>query len=167
MPVSRFCVLPLVLVACSSSGAGDADATGGDGADATLLERGDLSIEGDAGTLCEGPNPTNPNDSGSYCVRHAGMGCFDEIFEHLCVDGVWQCPEPDMILVRECRSFGPQDVGGPPDFGFDDAQQPDAGEADLGDQADVGADEAGADDAEQLDSGALDDAGEPDAETSD
>lgn len=130
-----------VSIACSS-GAGDADATGGDGSDATLLERGDLSIEDDAGTQGEGPNPTMFGDPGSYCVKHIGRGCFDVTYHHVCIDGMWQCPEPDMILVRDCRSFRPdQPDTGPPDFGVDDAEQPDGDQADLGDHADVGGDE--------------------------
>lgn len=131
VPVSRPCLVLLWLVACSD-GAGDTDATGGDDGDATIPEGRDASVHDDAGTPCEGPNPTTPGDPGSYCVRHLGGGCFDVVEHHVCADGVWQCPEPGMILVRECTSFGPQDVGGRPDFGFDDAESTDAEDTDGG-----------------------------------
>lgn len=82
---------------------------------------------------CSTPNPTRRGDSGTYCVRHLRRGCFDETFSHVCVEGSWQCPEPDMILVRDCESFGNSggDIGGS-DFGAEDAGGEDVPDEDGG-----------------------------------
>jgi hypothetical protein len=132
---------------------GCADGPGVDPEDAEALEVG-LKDHGpwDSGVAdaggCSGPNPTDPNDSGSFCVHHLGRICLDVTWHHVCVDGVWECPEPGMILTRDCRGFINMhtDLG---DLGFVDF---DAGE-DAGALDDATADGSSEDDLGEGDSG--------------
>lgn len=152
IPLLLGCISALNISCSRTLAGGDDDAGTTDPGDVALWGDEDLSIGGDAERSCVGPNPTNPNDSGSYCVRHLGGSCFDVVEYHVCVDAVWECPEPDMILTRECTSFRPgeHDVG-TRDVGLWDVETPDAEDRDAAGPDANEADAGGGEDADELD----------------
>lgn len=126
------------------------------GLELALIDHGPRDAESLDAPGCAGPNPTDPNNSGTFCVTHFNYVCLDITWHHVCADGEWQCPEPGMILARDCRGWTnmPRRDAGDAGYGYpdssEDAGHEDTGESDASEDAaalEVGVEDAGGEDA--------------------
>lgn len=84
--------------------------------DGAATDRGELE--------CVGPNPSVVDNPGSYCTQN----CTDVFHMLVCIDGEWQCPVPNPVLVRDCV-WGERGEVGVLDYGPGDAGELEEGDA--------------------------------------